>query len=67
MRVRVKDRLCQVMAYNERGKKMKHEKLHDSAPLTGVLDTFYRKVVNNSGSKTLALSEILDDFHFVRI
>lgn len=46
---------------------MKHEKKHESSPLTNVLDTFYRKVVDNSGSKTLALTEILDTFHFVRV
>ena len=46
---------------------MKHERKHETSPLTGVLDTFYRKVVHNSGSKTLALTEILENFDFVRI
>lgn len=46
---------------------MKHNKKHDQSPLTGIGETIYRKVVNNSGSKTLALTELLDNFSFVRI
>ena len=46
---------------------MKHNKKHDQSPLTGISETIYRKVVNNSGSKTLALTELLDNFNFVRI
>ena len=55
------------MAHAKGGKALRHNKKHDQSPLTGIGETIYRKVVNNSGSKTLALTELLDNFSFVRI
>lgn len=46
---------------------MKHNKKQTAQPMTNVLDIFYRSVVNNSGSKTLAMKELLENFSFVCI
>lgn len=47
--------------------KLKHQDKHETQPLTNVIDTVYRNVVNNSGSKTIALAAWLQHWEMVRI
>lgn len=46
---------------------LKHQEKKEAQPLTNVIDTVYRNVVNNSGSKTIALAAWLQHWEMVRI